>query len=278
METTEKQPLETASKSMTTTQPSKGQGPNGTATSRRSESAIAWFMNIDGSKLGGGLLLALLVFVGTVGRDSYRDHSNQLRRNAEIRQEINFRLEQVEPDDDPVNKINIINGATGGSLYDEFGRKPLANLLIQLKVRSSKNTAEKIDRVLEQCPPGAGKFEVSDLKLALNSSMNDYADHGFSLVTITAIFLTSATILVGGLGAASTEPLKRAVSLIGLVIGASWFCCALEAVQGWPFVSITAAVTSLLFPIIFVGFWLISFIAHGTTGDEKPKVDSGAPH
>ena len=80
------------------------------------------------------------------------------------------------------------------------------------------------------------------------------------LKSITELFLTPSSILVGALGVARTEPLKTGISGLGLVASILWIVCSSEALEGdttW-----RAWVLSRPLPILFIVCWAIATIVH----------------
>jgi hypothetical protein len=51
------------------------------------------------------------------------------------------------------------------------------------------------------------------------------------MYTISQIFLTPASILIGTFAIESSEPLKTAISIICLFVGGLWFICCRDALQ-----------------------------------------------
>ena len=93
-----------------------------------------------------------------------------------------------------------------------------------------------------------------------------------NLVKVTELFLIPSSFLVAALGTADTNLHRAAVSVLGLVVSLLWQWCSWEAqtestalptprdAQG---ATTRARVFTLTwFPLVFVGGWTISIVAH----------------
>jgi hypothetical protein len=80
------------------------------------------------------------------------------------------------------------------------------------------------------------------------------------LVKVTEIFLMPASILVGALSVAGTEPLKTGVSLVSFVASLMWLVCVVEAAPADPLIR-ERMLCAL--PLLFLVATFVSCCVHG---------------
>lgn len=81
------------------------------------------------------------------------------------------------------------------------------------------------------------------------------------MVKIATLYLLPSRVILGALGVSTTEPLKTAVSFVGLVLALFWGYSTLDLV---PLASPTNFERTLaILPWLFTFLWVVSPFVHG---------------
>lgn len=95
------------------------------------------------------------------------------------------------------------------------------------------------------------------------------------LLTLTEIFLTSSTILIGSFAIARTEALKTGLSIVGIALTVLWMVCTVDVKCRTP-ASTTTSVIAFWLPLLFMCAWFISAIVHARLWLKEPNRVTGS--
>ena len=81
------------------------------------------------------------------------------------------------------------------------------------------------------------------------------------MAKIASLYLIPSRVILAALGVSATEPLKTAVSLVGLVLALFWGCSTLRLDR--PVSPTNLRRTLAIMPGLFAVLWAVSLFVHG---------------